>query len=136
MTKIVNDLGMTGTSSQDLTAKQIDGVLVHVHKLNPMRVHHGVCIKADEQFHRLIKDNFPRIQIIGHPPINKSKMARGLSFHALWEPKEYLVRNRDIVNICDALIALPEGEEIIRSGTWSTVRYARKMKRPITIVYP
>lgn len=134
---IVNDLGMTGTSRKDLTAKQIDGVLSLVHKLNPMRVHHGVCIKADEQFHKLIEKNFPRIHIIGHPPINQRAMAQGLSFYALWEPKEYLMRNRDIVNVSQTMIALPEGtKETLRSGTWYTVRYARKRCLPVKIIYP
>ncbi len=51
--------------------------------------------------------------------------------------KPYLARNRDIVNAADVLIAGPGGmEEIMRSGTWATVRYARKKQKPVIIVYP
>jgi len=48
-----------------------------------------------------------------------------------------LVRNRIIARECDRLIAMPkEMHEVLRSGTWSTVRYTRGYKKPITIIYP
>jgi hypothetical protein len=51
--------------------------------------------------------------------------------------KPYLSRNKDIVLETELLIATPgEEEEQIRSGTWSTVRYARSLKRMINIVLP
>lgn len=35
------------------------------------------------------------------------------------------------------MIATPSSkEEELRSGTWSTVRYARKLRRPVTLIYP
>lgn len=47
--------------------------------------------------------------------------------------KPYLERNKDIANEgIDGLIAAPSGwVEELRSGTWATVRYARKLKRTI-----
>ena len=51
--------------------------------------------------------------------------------------KDYLVRNHDIVDVCDVLVATPgQKEEQIRSGTWATIRYARKIRKQIIIVYP
>lgn len=52
-------------------------------------------------------------------------------------PRPYLERNRNIVRDCAALIATPKEDfEELRSGTWATIRYARKLKRPIIIVWP
>jgi hypothetical protein len=48
-------------------------------------------------------------------------------------PRPYLVRNRHIVDASSVLIATPKGDEELRSGTWSTVRYARKIRRDFTI---
>ena len=48
-----------------------------------------------------------------------------------------LARNRIIAARCDALLACPaEPDEQLRSGTWSTIRYARKAGKPITIIRP
>jgi hypothetical protein len=48
-----------------------------------------------------------------------------------------LVRNRNIVDECDLLIAAPKRRaEERRSGTWATVRYARKVGRPTLMVWP
>jgi hypothetical protein len=46
-------------------------------------------------------------------------------------------RNHDIVDETELLIACPgELAEAVRSGTWATVRYARKLGRPIVIFWP
>ena len=43
----------------------------------------------------------------------------------------------EIVDESDFLIGTPKGFcEELRSGTWSTIRYARKKGMEITIVYP
>ena len=43
-------------------------------------------------------------------------------------------RNKDIVNSCDILIACPENDkEVIRSGTWSTIRYAKKINKTVLL---
>lgn len=47
-------------------------------------------------------------------------------------PAAMLARNRDIATIYDILIAAPETDkEVLRSGTWATVRYARACHKPI-----
>jgi hypothetical protein len=46
------------------------------------------------------------------------------------------VRNHRIVDMTRVLVACPDGEERQHSGTWATVRYARKRGKWIIIVYP
>lgn len=100
-----------------------------------LKAHHGDCIEGDARFHEICLQL--SIPVIGHPPLNDKKRAYCEGFTELWEPKEYLERNKDIVNQTNVLIALPDSyEEVLRSGTWSTVRYARKLCRDIFIIYP
>lgn len=48
-----------------------------------------------------------------------------------------LVRNELMVKRCSFLVATPASQfEQIRSGTWATIRYARKTKKPGAIVFP
>lgn len=48
-----------------------------------------------------------------------------------------LIRNRKIVYKCDMLFATPSGmEEELRSGTWTTIRYARQAKKRLVIIFP
>ena len=97
--------------------------------------HHGSCIGADEEAHEIVR-RFVDIRIIIHPPKNESKMAKVTGDESRIA-KDYLERNHDIVNETERLIACPKSEtEELRSGTWATVRYAIKMKKPVTIIYP
>lgn len=97
--------------------------------------HHGDCIGADSTAHDIVREIHPYTIIIIHPPINGSK--RAYRDGTILPAAEYLQRNKDIVDNTDGLIATPAqiGEQL-RSGTWSTIRYARKLNKPIIIIYP
>lgn len=98
--------------------------------------HHGMCIGSDKQSHDMVvklKDNRD-IKIIGHPPKYKGSMAQ-CDCDLLMKADEYLVRNHHIVDHTDVLIATPDTKEKIRSGTWSTVRYARKLGKKIYVIH-
>ena len=41
-----------------------------------------------------------------------------------------------LVDACEVLLATPKGPEKLRSGTWATVRYARKVGKRIVIIEP
>lgn len=94
--------------------------------------HHGDCIGADEDAHSEAVAAF--FVTVSHPPTAVSKRAFTRN-DIVRQNKEYLARNRDIVDETFGLIACPKGMEELRSGTWATVRYARKVKRPIMIIH-
>lgn len=98
------------------------------------RLHHGDCIGADAEAHNLAESaGFHTVSHPGDiPPLRAYKVATETR-----EPKPCLVRNRDIVDETEILIAAPSTDaEVIKSGTWATVRYARKAGRKIYIVNP
>lgn len=128
-------LGFTG-SSKYVTEAQKSGFIFLVSKLLPSEFHHGDCIQADALAHDLILQYVPDCDILIHPPDNNTKRAYCENYSFKYAKKPYLDRNKDIVMDTEALIALPDGEEVLRSGTWSTVRFARKLNRPIWIIYP
>jgi hypothetical protein len=94
---------------------------------------HGDCVGADAQAHAMAKADGFRVVI--HPPSDDSKRAF-CQGDAVLAPPPYLVRNRRIVDASGVLVATPQGDEELRSGTWSTVRYARKIRRAIKIIAP
>jgi len=94
---------------------------------------HGGAIGADEEFDALmVSKGIERLILPSNLP--NQRMARQ---GGTWlEPQPPLERNRAIVDACDFLVAAPEGPETVRSGTWSTIRYARKKGRQVTIIWP
>ncbi len=100
----------------------------------PGEFHEGDCIGADAQAAFLARE--VGFRIICHPPTNESKRAFFPSDET-WPAAPYLDRNKTIVNRSREMIATPgEFEEQLRSGTWSTIRYARKTRKPVSIVFP
>lgn len=96
--------------------------------------HHGDCVGADAEASDIARNL--EYRIICHPPLESSKRAFTASDFE-FPKKSYLDRNRDIVNACEILIAAPkENKEVLRSGTWATIRYARKNKVPVIIIAP
>lgn len=123
--------GFTGTRN-GMTAEQLNWLRAQL----PDRVefHHGGCVGADAQAHACAIESVGSIVV--HPPVNpRLRMPR--DGRAAWlEEKEYLDRDRDIVDATDLLLATPDGPERQKSGTWYTVRYAEKAGKPVRICYP
>lgn len=127
-------IGFTG-SQEDLSLIQFDllvAVLAEFEEIT--EAHHGDCIGGDLAFHLIIEELRPDVEINVRPPTDKKKRAfcHGDVMHT---PRDFLDRNHDIVDSCDILIACPKMKEILRSGTWATVRYARKTDKPIAILW-
>jgi len=99
----------------------------------PVVLHHGDCIGADEEAHELAGGM--EIDRHAHPPDKDVKRAFTVAEFSE-PPKPYRVRNQDIVDVTKQLVAAPSGAEADqpRSGTWMTVRMARRAGLTVTIV--
>jgi len=127
-------LGFTGTS-RGMTQKQLATVRYLFNELQLHVLHHGDCIGADAQAHRIAMDLQARIVI--HPPDDPKKRAFCIGADEVKPTFPYLVRNHHIVDHSrDGIVAVPFRESEVRSGTWATIRYARKAKLKIWLVWP
>lgn len=130
-------IGFTGTQS-GMTLNQQGTVYVLILDLGVTDLAHGDCLGADNEADMIARELDIRRHI--HIPTNNSRRAFCIAREGLdivYPPKPYLERNRDIVDSTCALIAAPkEMAETVRSGTWATIRYARKQGKPVWIVWP
>ncbi len=126
-------IGFTGTRL-GLTNRQLSTLAFYMSKAGISEGHHGLCVGADEAFHGFASQLGWRI--VGHPGTDLKWRANLDGFSTCWTPRPNLARNADILSETEWLFACPEGPERLRSGTWSTVRKARKLGRPITIIWP
>lgn len=140
-------IGFTGTRA-GMTSQQSHKVTWLIKVISDdedlVVAHHGDCKGADSEFdgrirHRAIKRHQEGLvtRIIGHIPDNDKERCF-INFDEERDPKPYLDRNHDIVDESDVMIATPkEYSEIWRgSGTWATIRYAKKQGKKLYIVYP
>ena len=127
------NIGFTGTR-KGMTKQQGNKVVMLLGNFEVTSIRHGDCVGADEQFHELAQTIGIKTIYI-HPPTD-GKHRAWLFADFMAEEKDYLTRNKAIVDNCDRMIATPEGEEHLRSGTWSTIRYARKKGKQVTIIFP
>jgi hypothetical protein len=128
-------IGFTG-SRKGMTGDQ--SVVVARLLLKATEAHHGDCIGADEQFHDLCLAL--EIPIVIHPPEDDTYRAFCEGAIRVEPPRPFLVRNKDIVNSSELLVATPKEDyepDVARGqGTWSTVRYARRSSKDFRVVWP
>ena len=97
-------------------------------------LHFGDCVGADAQVWFLLSSW--GFRTVAHPPVDPTRRAF-CEADEVREPMPYLVRNRDMVDECERLVAAPRtAREVLRSGTWSTVRYARLVGKPVAVAWP
>jgi hypothetical protein len=133
-------IGFTGTQ-KGMTAEQKKTFRRLLKQLNPTEFHNGDCLGADLESYLLIliydAQTKKRVKIVIHPPDKPDKRAFIRFYDEIREPKPYLERDEVIAAECDVLIATPkEFKEEVRSGTWATVRYARKAYKKVYIIWP
>lgn len=117
-----------------MTAAQWNALWGLLANRTPGDFHHGDCIGADNQAAKGAR--LAGFRIIGHPPAVSAKRAFFPS-DELWPVADYLVRNRAIVNQSQEMLATPgEMTEQLRSGTWSTIRFARRIGKPCHVILP
>lgn len=135
-------VGFTGTR-RGMSKDQLASFSLYIAELPSLAAfHHGACLGADEQAVLATLDiagyagrEFP---VIAHPCEITTMQSRAAIEYSDEVKLELppLTRNANIVAACDTLIATPEGPEVGRSGTWSTVRATRRQSKHITIVWP
>lgn len=131
-------LGVTGTQDPECVTVEAKAEFVRlVSELKPIEMHHGGCVGGDAAMHNIVDDLFG-CAIYIHPPIYKGKTAFLFGKNVtLLTPRDYLDRNKDIVQASDVIVAMPRGtEEEVCSGTWQTVRQAVKLSKPLHVVWP
>jgi len=126
-------IGFTGTQ-RGMSYEQGETLLAFLSRNETNEFHHGDCIGADAEAHEIAKAC--HIPIYIHPPLIPKKRAFKHSKFT-YPPKLYLERNHDIVDVCSILIACPHSRsEEMRSGTWATIRYAKKKNKETKIIWP
>lgn len=145
-------LGFTGTRN-GMTPEQRSAFKSLLAGLpSVLEFHHGDCRGADmdacclylayaQQFD---DETFERATVVVHPPDYDGHRAfcmEKVEYYQLRlvveKPKPFLDRNRDIVDASELMVACPaESTEQLRGGTWSTVRYARKVGRELVVILP
>jgi predicted Rossmann fold nucleotide-binding protein DprA/Smf involved in DNA uptake len=141
------NIAFTGTR-HGMTRRQYQAMLMLASRMvsEHHTFHHGACVGADSQAHEAVRVH-SRCAILMHPSNlvkwdNSAALARkeyqaGRIVNVL-EPRDPLLRNRDMVEGALLVIAAPQGlsDEDVRGGTWSTIRYARKLGKPLIILDP
>ena len=136
-------VGFTGTS-RGMSRAQLGALEAALRRLSGEgydELHHGLCIGADEQCAAMAK--LLGFRVVAHPGYNKRKPGDTL-FRSDWagsdetrDPKPFVARDRDIVDETERMVAAPlTGAEQARSGTWTTVRYARGLGRKVEVLAP
>ena len=101
-------------------------------------VFHGGCIGVDRFVHNLCLRHGVLVEVF--PSSKHDHWVTPPATYAwgrVHEPAPPLKRNRIIAERTVGLVAVPATEtEVLRSGTWSTVRYARKVNKPVVLLLP
>jgi len=124
--------GMTGDQ-----ANRVFGFLtgVGLQAGSPLEFHHGGCVGSDVQAAELARQLGYRT--IRHPGDNDAKQDTSFVDDEILEVLGNLIRNRIIVEEVDVMVAAPkEQDEVVRSGTWAAIRYARTLGRDLYLVLP
>jgi hypothetical protein len=121
-------VGITGTR-EGMSQHQKEQFVLKLLELQPTEFHHGDCLGADAEGHDSVREFFPDCKIHVHPPI-KDYMRAFRQGDVMYEPDDYIPRDYRIVDMTEFLIGAPlTDKEIVRSGTWTTIRYAKRIGR-------
>lgn len=128
-------IGFTGTR-KGMTSDQKEVFKREIFRLKPDEFHHGDCVGSDAEAHDIIVELLPNIECYIHP-CNLKDLRAFRDGKFIFPEMPPLKRNHDIVDSTDLLIATPSsGYEVLHSGTWATIRYARKQKKEVIIIDP
>lgn len=130
-TNTIKYLGVTATRS-GLTEAQKTAFEVWLESKQVECGCHGDCKGGDEDIHNIMMEKNIKIHV--HPPIKSIHRAFVKGYHKRFKPKEYLVRNKDIVDKSDVMCGFPFKNQK-NGGTITTMRMAKKMKKTLYVFY-
>jgi len=135
----VVQLGFTGTKV-GMTPAQAVGVAAFLGQFARFVGHHGLCIGADIQFDGLARAALGFEHMVMYPASGVGPKAGSVPASpgdVMRAPQPPLLRNAVIASTVDVLLATPKEEHMqLRSGTWTTVRYALSHNKPVFVVIP
>ncbi len=128
---MITDVGISGTrhGATSVQLAKITLLLGILKEQGAMNFRHGDCVGVDVEVADIAREFGYRIFV--HPGPN------GVGSKADYEycSMPFLDRNKMIVDMSDVMLIVPyTNKEILRSGTWATYRYAKKMCVPIKMV--
>lgn len=130
-------ISFTGTRDGMSLNQKVNLVnLLNIYK--PESFSHGCFIGADIEAHQIVRETLGfTCDILVYPsnhPTTKALIPNDSDYVA--PCKNPLERNKDIINNGkDLLIACPKAnKEILRSGTWAAIRYARKNNIKVIVI--
>lgn len=129
-------VGFTGTR-RGMTPSQMvglyDNLKIVIETDGAKEFHHGDCVGADAEAHVIA--TVLGFTTVAHPPILIGYRAFCKADYVL-EPREYIPRNHDIMDVSDIAFGAPLGgeDQYSRSGTWAAIRYGRKGDTTMTVL--
>lgn len=131
----------TGTR-EGMTELQKTAFIRHLQQMSCLI--HGACRGADDEadelaalvfVHRIVWPSTASTRVPDEVLQARTRVGSGLTI--LLPPLPPLVRDRHIVDSGEVLLAAPRAMyEERHSGTWATVRYARKKGVPVIMLWP
>jgi len=124
-------VGFAGTRDA-MTLKQKATLVRLLREMAPDGFHHGCCVGSDFQAHHAaLALNIP----VHLHPADHPLRASCEGYATCAAPKPPLERDDDIVAVIDVLIATPRTDQAeLRSGTWATIRRARRASKMVIII--
>lgn len=123
----------TGTR-QGMNMRQWLAMNWYLHMLTPELVRHGDCLGSDAQVHDIVEACLPTCETHVHP-CDLSQFRAYRMGNYVYPSARPIPRNHHMVDHTDVTIATPfEDEPVLRSGTWSTIRYSMSSQHPTILL--
>lgn len=138
----MDEFGVTGSrhGSEGQQYLALKFMIEYLHESGLYIMHHGKAKGVDAEAHWIAKRlRAAGMKVVIHPPDNARWRDDTLPVESSWirelPPAGYHERDRQIAMASAVLVAVPEFPELDerskRSGTWLTVRYARRYARQV-----
>ena len=128
---VIKDVGISGTrhGASPHQLIMIKVALIIYKERGAEKFRHGDCVGVDVEAAEIAREL--DYCIVSHP----GPKGVGSKADYIYDPIPFLDRNKVIVRMSDIMLIVPHTNiEVLRSGTWATYRYAKKMNIPIRMV--